>query len=137
MKISDDIDCSVYVNTSMTLGDLARAIANVSAESRMESSSDDGRAIVRGECFEIEVLKNRDADSTRRIEFPDGFLYFSSKVDVYVDPSCVTTQERIRLIDRLLEFLWGNGIAAVAACDYESQLHHGGGFNCAHVPWPQ
>lgn len=135
MKIENDVDCSIYVDASIKVDDLARAMADASTGSMVTPSSDDSRATVRGDWFEIEVLKNGDADSIRRVEFPDGFLYFSLKIDIYVDPACATMEERVRLVDRLLRLFWENGRAAVAACDYESQLRHGGGFNCADIPW--
>jgi len=137
MTISDDIDCSVYVDADTSPGDLARSMVDAAIGPMVNLSTDARNATLRGDHFEIEVLKSNDADTLRRLDFPDGFLYFSFKVDIYVDAARMTPEERVRLVDQLLHLFWKNGHPAVAACDYEDQLRLGGGFKSADVPWPK
>src|SRR3954464_9696066 len=73
-----------------------------------------------------DARRSHDRDAIRAREFPDGWLFFRHNVEV----------ERRAHVAPLLRLLWGNGIPAVAACDYEEELPEGGGSKSRNVPWP-
>jgi hypothetical protein len=83
---------------------------------------------------EADLINNEDYDSVRRSQFPDGFIYFRYRIEVFCEGAALT--ERIALVGRVLEQLWEWGFPAVAACDYEKELPHGGGYKSDTIPWP-
>ena len=99
------------------LGNLATSVTSV------------GQRSVDGLNFAIDVMRNEDFNATRRKE-PDGFLYFR----YYLDVDAVPRQPRaaqVALVAQILQCLWAQGWAAVAACDFEDALPHRGGYNPA------
>jgi hypothetical protein len=84
---------------------------------------------------EAKVARNDDYDSTRRKQFPGGFIYFRFTIDLYVDEDA--QPRKIGLVANLLEGLWSWGFAAVAACDFEDRLPNNGGYKSTTVPWPE
>src|SRR5689334_19229069 len=94
-----------------------------------------GSGTVRVPQGEIDVRRNRDADSSRASTFPDGFLGFRYTLELYPSPT-VDLDGRVATVSKLLNFVWSQGIPAVAACDYEDHLPNGGGYNRRSVPWP-
>jgi hypothetical protein len=83
---------------------------------------------------EMEVLKNDEYDSKRSHLFPDGFLYFRYIIDLYMPDESVKAQAK--LVSQLLKYLWDSGFPAVAACAFEAQLPHHGGYKSRRIPWP-
>ena len=90
---------------------------------------------VTGGSFALNVDGNDDLDPDRRWLRPDGFLHFALLVEVYFSPSCAI-EERAQLVGRVLAHLWEQGVAAVAASDYEDALPHAGGVAEPSLPWP-
>jgi hypothetical protein len=80
---------------------------------------------------ELYVDASDEADPAQRTAFPDGFLAFSHRVEVFAD-----APPAVDLVTGMLERLWAAGLPAVAACDYEDRLPHGGGYGSRDVPWP-
>lgn len=79
---------------------------------------------IDGLLFAIDVKRNEGFDSIRCKE-ADGFLFFR----YYLDVDAVHGQQpaaHIALVSRILEYLWGLGYGAVAACDFEDELLHRG-----------
>jgi hypothetical protein len=69
----------------------------------------------------VDVRRNEDFDAGRRDE-PEGFLHFRYYLDV--DPVAnVARMAYVRAVDQLLGRLWATGAPAVAACDFEDELH--------------
>ncbi len=75
------------------------------------------------------IDKNDEADKVRAADFPDGFLYFNYSMEL-----CFRGN-RVKLTNDILDVLWSNRIPAVATCDYEDELHKGGGYKNSDVPW--
>ena len=93
-------------------------------------------AIFRARDNEIEVVKNLDFDPVARPQFPDGFLHFRQRIEIFPEESKTPSQEnQVTLVSLILEHLWARGVPAVAACDYEDKLPHGGGYNSTETPW--
>ncbi len=85
---------------------------------------------------EIEILKNLDFDVVRRQQFPDGFLHFRLRVEIFPDESKnISLENQLTMISALLNHLWSQNIPAVAACDYEDQLPENGGYKSRQIPW--
>jgi hypothetical protein len=84
--------------------------------------------------IEADIVRNEDYDSNRRRLFPGGFIYFRYYIDVYADVA--SEPDQAAAVARVLEGLWEYGVPAVAACNYEETLPHGGGYRSRAVPWP-
>ena len=89
-------------------------------------------ATIEAPGHELYVDENDEADPVRRTEFPDGFLHFGQRVEVYPDAPPATD-----LVARLLASFWAAGWPAVATSDHEDELPHGGGYRSRDVPWPR
>ncbi|HET8625927.1 MAG TPA: hypothetical protein VFL91_00805 [Thermomicrobiales bacterium] len=130
MTYSDDLDCKVYIAADAPRAELAAALA------RALAGAVDGpfRDTVRTPDALLDVVANDEFDERQQRDFPDGFLHFRYAIEVY--PRADAPHEAVRqLVARLLEYLWGRGIPAVAACDYEDELPFGGGYKSLAVPW--
>jgi hypothetical protein len=120
---SDELDCAIYVDAPDP-PELFELLLGATGGAR------DGSTI-EAPGAELYVDDNDEADAGRRSEFPDGFLFFSNRVEVYPE-----TPTAVALVTALLEALWARGWPAVAACDYEDELPYGGGYKSPEVPWP-
>src|SRR5688500_8406685 len=107
-------DCKIFVDADIAESELVGLIGQL-------LFSGDG---VPG--ADVAIVRNEDYDSNRRRQFPDGFIYFRYYIDLYVD--VLPREERAAAVSRALEGLWSWGFPAVAACDYEAALPHGGGY---------
>lgn len=85
-----------------------------------------GQRSIEGSLFAIDVMRNEDFEAIRRKE-PDGFVYFRYYLDVDAVPGQQQSAQ-IALVARILECLWTQGYAAVAAADFEDELPHRGGY---------
>ncbi len=98
---------------------------------------------LRGPCFvvsgnEIEVVENLDFDTLKRTRFPDGFLCFRQRIEIFPEgPGDGSPEKQVRLVSALLEGLWLRNVPAVAACDYEDLLPNHGGYKCVNIPFPK
>lgn len=81
--------------------------------------------------IDLHVDGNDEADAERSTAFPDGFLFFTHKVEADVDAGSA-----VAVVTRMLEALWARGWPAVAACEFEDELPCGGGYKSPDVPWP-
>lgn len=96
----------------------------------------DNSSVFYSESNEIEVVSNLDCDPVICQQFPDGFLHFQQRIEVFPDESkTVTLENQIPLVSNILQHLWSHQIPAVAACDYEDQLPNNGGYKSTEVPW--
>jgi hypothetical protein len=123
----NELECKIYVDADGTKGELAKRIAE------LLSAPVEGTTIST-RCGEIDVQRNDDFDEKRRLEFPDGFLYFRFLVELYTDDSA--TPRCGPVVVQILEYFWAQGLPAVAACDYEDDLPNGGGYKSTAIPWP-
>ena len=136
--ISDKLNCSIYVSTNLSVPELARIVANFLPKKDDILDAGVHRSTVRGSDFEADVLLNEDSDLSLRQLFPDGFLHFEKKVEIYVDDGdgSVSARSMSEHIGALLRALWMQGFPSVASCDYEDRLPNHGGFNDRTLPWP-
>jgi hypothetical protein len=126
------LDCKLYVETSATIEDLSGLVGRALCGS-VETL---GRTkTIRTSGGEIEIRANEDRQPARAGDFPDGFLFFRYVFEYYAHADTVRA-DRIKLIASLLDLLWQHGWPAVAACDYEDDLPHKGGYKDRTLPWP-
>jgi hypothetical protein len=85
---------------------------------------------------EILITKNLGFDSIKCQQFPDGFLYFKQIIEIFPDDlKTVSLDNQIALVSRILQYLWSEGVPAVASCDYEDKLPNNGGYGSTVIPW--
>lgn len=130
MAYSDDLDCRIYVDTDTSPDRLLDEIAALLPDSRRTGL----RTLNAPDCA-VDVLRNDEFDLERRTLFPDGFLNFRYSIEFY--PALTLPRGAAQYhVARVLRRLWSQGSPAVATCDYEDDLPHGGGYNSPAVPWP-
>jgi len=129
---SNELDCKVYVESGTTIDELSAIVGQaLSAPVELTGCA----RTIRVSSGEIEARDNVDLQTAKVGYFPDGFLFFRFVLEYY--PRAGTERpERIALIAGLLQHIWKHGWAAVAACDYEAELPHGGGYREPSLPWP-
>lgn len=124
----EDLACVIYADA--TRDALAEQL-------RPPVSGGDAATGIRAGGNEVEIVRNLDFDATRRRGFPDGFLHFTSRIEIFPDDApAVSLDDQVRFVSTLLEQLWSHGVPAVASCDYEDRLPHTGGYRSTAVPWP-
>ena len=123
MVRSEELDCAIYVEAPGR--DALLALALELTGGRLEG------ATIEAADVELHIDDNDEADRSRAGETPDGFLWFSNRVEVFTDEPPATGP-----VTRLLERFWSCGWPAVAACDYEDELPRRGGYKSPDVPWP-
>jgi hypothetical protein len=69
----------------------------------------------------VDVLKNPDVGGA------DDFIGWPTIVEVEAEPQA-SDRSIVALTSRIIESLWDSGWAAVAACDYETELPWKGGL---------
>ncbi len=121
-----EMDCRIYFNVSKFK--LDNLIEQLTSEFNFEKF-EYGTYIFQN--FEVYIDENEEADVVRTSEFPDGFLYFSHFMELYFE--C----DKVNVTNRILDIMWSSDIPAVAACDYEMELHKCGGYKNSDLPWVQ
>lgn len=111
--------CALYVDTDLSKTILIRLISTVLNGSIDRNTIDTAPA-------QIYVDDNDEFDNERNQEFPDGFLFFKYRLEISLRSSLA---ESVSLVGTLLEEFWHRGFRAVAACDFEKMLPHGGGYS--------
>lgn len=127
-----DLSCAIYVNAELSVDALATLVSSALSASLSDPTF---APIIQTTAGEVEVRKNDGWDAARAIQFPDGFLFFRYRLEFYAEAK-VPLGEQARTVSRMLTALWSQGIAAVAACDYEDELPRKGGYKELTVPWP-
>ncbi len=122
------LDAWVFVDSLNGQSDLVEVVAEV-----LDGDTDMNTA--RAARTEVLFANNGDADADRAAEWPDGFLYFPSVLEVYA-AAHAPRYERAGVTARLLSALWSRGMAAVAACEYEDLLPAAAGLGDRSLPWP-
>ena len=124
--------CKIYVETELPMRDIAGELAKSLQGSLSHSTAASEVSFVSGE---IEIRRNNNADVAQATQFPDGFLFFRYAIEQYGVLNEVRN-EQINATAKILERLWSLEIPAVAACDYEEELPHKGGYKSSSIPWP-
>lgn len=114
-------DCRLYVDVEMSATELLGLIMQM-----VFAPDAPARA-------EVDVFKNEDYDTRRRLQFPQGFLYFRYYIDLYMPEN--SREAQAALTGVLLESLWDMNIPAVAASAFEDLLPERGGYKSRAVPW--
>jgi hypothetical protein len=127
------LDCKIFVEARQNLDDFV-ALLIPSLPERGISESPGGRT-VQTKFGDVEIRRNEVADELQARKFPDGFLHFSYCLELYLNPA-ISQKERVHFVAGMLNGLWSQGLPAVAACDYENELPHGGGYQDTSLPWP-
>ena len=110
-----DLYCKVYIYSGTEGSDLLAFIAEV-------VKGNVSLRTVENDLLEATLFKNDDYDEGKSVDF-DGFVFFPYYLEIEpVDESDVTSEKYKDLIGNLLEALWGAGLGAVAACDFEDEL---------------
>jgi hypothetical protein len=128
---TNHLDCKIYVESDLDQDALAKLLAG--SLSGTVAGTPVSRT-VQTPLGDIDIRKNATSDKLRARQFPDGFLAFRYALELYPAPEA-PREDRISLVARLLHRLWSQNLPAVAACDYEDQLPHRGGYNDRSVPW--
>lgn len=86
------------------------------------------RGSLESEVFSLDVLESDEYDPDKQKDFPKGFLYFPVRVEItfYTDDISFASP----VVAKILEYLWENKYAAIAACSFEELLPENSG------PWP-
>ncbi|SRR6266496_571574 len=119
MPSGDKLDCVIYGDVSLDSKELAGRIADA------VGGSVDGSTVTM-DVAELDIRRSDDFDPKRKADFPDGFLYFRHRIEVYAGDS-EQSGALVDLVGKLLKFLWAAGWPAVAACDFEERLPERGG----------
>lgn len=87
----------------------------------------------------IDFTENTEYDNIRACMFPNGFMFFRYRIEIYVPRLIEEThyEDRLNVIKRMLAIFWKHNYAAVAVCDFEKVLPHRGGYNQLELPWPE
>lgn len=121
--------CTLYVETTLSSRELGFVLAQA------VGGAVDAEAFgteIRGEGVDISVRKNDDADVTRATEFPDGFIFFSWRVEVEIRDRLAAA----RVVSQALQALWAKGVPAIAAGNLDDAITDSGGYRNTSVPWP-
>lgn len=122
------INCSIYVSGLVSEENLKSGFSSfLNAEVNEISCVDKGD-------YKLYIEENGDFDEYRQRDFPDGFLYF--RYLIYLEFKNETVEALyVDETTRILNWLWSQNLAAVAACDYEALLPENGGYKSQNVPW--
>ncbi|AQX87185.1 hypothetical protein ATE49_12465 [Elizabethkingia miricola] len=107
-------DCLIYTNIEENSKLFSHEIQDIVSEN--------------GETF---LEKNSDFDLKKSKNFPDGFLYFRSILEISIKDD----SDEILIINSILNLLWNNNISAIASCDFEDKLIHKGGYKNQSIPF--
>jgi hypothetical protein len=129
---ASDLSCKVFVEANSHQGALVDLLAGVSVG---PVSRGPAATLIKTELGELEFRRNPEREAVSARRFPDGFLQFDSVLEFYASPDA-TNRDQVDYVARLLQTLWSSGFAAVASCDYESELPHHGGYGVTSLPWP-
>lgn len=109
-----DLYCKVYLDSTLPTNDLVELLTEgLGGQHR--------KWTITTNLVEVYVDENEDFDDGRRHNPDNGFLFYPYYVDMEPKPD-VPADSYIDAVRRLLAFLKGQGIRAVAACDFEHLL---------------
>lgn len=118
---NDALYAKIFVNADVSASELVDCLAACLGPDVSVT-----RSGIDGKHFSLDVRRNEDFDVVRQLE-PDGFVFFRYFIDVDALPG-QDHAAQVALVARLLECIWSRGYAAVAACDFEDELPHHGGY---------
>lgn len=113
--------CKIFVDIDISKEELVQRIADC-------TSGKNERWSVRTNWGEIDVVNNEDFDETRRLQAPDGFLFYRFYLEMEPE-EYVPEETYIKSVGTLLGDLWEWNVKAIAACDFEKSLPMKGGYS--------
>lgn len=126
MAVEVNLYCHLYVDANVSEEALATDLA------KLLGARAEGESVSTKE-GDLSVRRNKEFDAEMRKDPLDGFLYYHLHVDV--EPAMEIGREKaVAFISNLLEHLWSRDYPAVAACDYEDDLPHKGGYKSVYTP---
>ena len=117
-----DLRCKVFVDADVARNALVGMIAHTLGGTVVQ------RDIVEAGGAEIYVDDNEDFRSISLRASDAQFLYYRYYLDISPCPG-QDLGAQIKVVTRLLEYLWSQGFSAVAASDYEEDLPRRGGYH--------
>lgn len=121
-------NCTIYASSDTGIEEFRKEISVVLNLSITSIS------FITGDKYELSVRKNDEFNKNTQTEFPDGFLYFKYIMDIqFYEVNNV--EFCIQEISKILVWLWGKNIPAVASYDYEDALPEKGGYKSVNIPW--
>jgi hypothetical protein len=124
----NSIDCIIYCTGSLSINELRKKTVDFVGADKIEIS------FIEKGFYDLSVHINEAFDKSKQVNFPDGFLYFKFIIEVGFYRS-VETNIYVDIVSKLLKWIWGMGVPAVASCDYENLLPENGGYNSNATPW--
>jgi hypothetical protein len=124
---NDKLICAIYVDAAPDgewVGRVADDVGGIYEAGTITTST-----------AEFDVRENDEFDCSRRTEFPDGFLFFRFRLEMFALPGAAD-EELVNLTARMLEWFWSREWPAVASCDFENLLPKSGGYKNNLIPWP-
>ncbi|MGP0069294.1 MAG: hypothetical protein ACLQGP_37550 [Isosphaeraceae bacterium] len=128
----DELSCKIFCEAAYKQKDLADLLAG---RAMGEVSYGTASPVLKSAAGELELRRNPDRNKISARQFPDGFLHFRYALEFYRHPG-VRHEEELDYVARLLALLWSHKFPAVAACDYDDELPHQGGYKDSSLPWP-
>lgn len=120
MDSNNDLFCKIYVNVSINCAELVKLIAD------QISSYNIIRHDIETRFCNIFVGENDEYDEIKSINNSEQFLFY--KFYLELEPvKGIARSDYIQSIGDLLNYLWGQGMSAVAASDFEYELPNNGG----------
>lgn len=114
--MSEDLGCTVYINSDKTRDELVLAIAKIAGGSIR-------RRTVELPFMEIDVIESDDFDERQMESRYNGFLFFPYYLEIEPPQDVIIdSKEYKQLLERLMLMVFEFGGSAVPMCDYEDEL---------------
>ena len=124
-------DCIIYCSGKMSVHELRNKIAFLLNAEKTAIS------FIETDFYEISIHPNKEYNSEREREFPDGFLFFKYIIDIGFDKTS-NQKKCIEEVSKILNWLWETAdMSAIASCNYEDLLPNKGGYKAKEIPWPR
>lgn len=110
----NDLFCKLFINTEKPVEEVLDIIYLI-----LKGEIQPIRAIKTKEAeFDLRINKEFDLEKSKREE--DGFLYWMYYLDI--EPTDCEESDYIKVVYNLIAELKKQGIASIAACDFEDKL---------------
>jgi hypothetical protein len=115
--MSEDLGCTVYINSDKTRDELVLAIANI-------AGGNIRRRTIETPFIEIDVFENDDFDEQRMKSTDNGFLFFPYYLEIGTPQDVIVDSVEYKfLVKQLLVMVFEHGGSAVLmCCDYQEEL---------------
>src|SRR5574344_1457528 len=104
----EDLNCKIYIDTELSRENLAEIISNHLGSNYNKFFS------LETECFNIDIINNKEYQKEKSTEFPDGFLYYRYFIEIEPQKN-IEELVYIKKVGEFLNFLWKHGFKVVAS----------------------